>query len=55
MPAKRQGWRTEALMRQHYQPPKPKARWASPALAVCMGLALAELLAQWAMGTGVMA
>jgi hypothetical protein len=42
-------------MRQNYQPPKPQARWASPALAVALGLILAELLAQWAMGTGVMA
>ena len=42
-------------MRQHYTPPRPAPRWASPALAVALGLALAELIAQWAMGTGVMA
>jgi hypothetical protein len=42
-------------MRQHYQPPKPQPRWASPALAVFVGLALAELLAKWAMGAEVMA
>jgi hypothetical protein len=42
-------------MRHNYQPPKPQARWASPALAVVLGLALAELLAKWAMGAEVMA
>jgi hypothetical protein len=36
------------------RPPNPRTqRRLSCAVAIAMGLALAELLAQWAMGTGV--
>jgi len=38
------------MHRQNYTPKPQQSRWASPAVAVVLGLALAELLAQWAMG-----
>jgi hypothetical protein len=37
------------MHRQNYTPKRPQSRWASPAVAVFLGLALAELIAQWAM------
>jgi hypothetical protein len=46
------------MHRQHYKPPKelsPRTERAlSVALAVFIGAALAECLAQWAMGVGVL-
>jgi hypothetical protein len=46
------------MHRQHYKPPKelsPRTERAlSVALAVFIGAGLAECLAQWAMGTGVL-
>jgi hypothetical protein len=45
------------MHRQHYTPPRelsPRTeRNLSRFLAVCIGLALAECLAQWSMGWGV--
>lgn len=45
------------MNRQHYTPQRelsPRTERAlSRLLACCIGLALAECLAQWAMGTGV--
>ena len=45
------------MHRQHHTPPRqlrPRTQRAlSAALAIAMGATLAELLAQWAMGTGV--
>lgn len=38
------------MHRQNYTPEREQPRWASPAVAVAMGLALAELIARWAMG-----